>query len=72
MSEIDNLYTAVLGLKAPWRVERVETQLDAGAEARDTLGTIVLALRSLGLELKSGKGKGEVLVVDHLEKPSEN
>ena len=30
MSEIDNLYTAVLGLKAPWRVERVETQLDAG------------------------------------------
>jgi len=30
VSEIDNLYTAVLGLKAPWRVERVETQLDAG------------------------------------------
>lgn len=30
MSEIDNLYTAVLGLKAPWSVERVETQLDAG------------------------------------------
>ena len=30
MSEIDNLYAAVLGLKAPWRVERVETQLDAG------------------------------------------
>ena len=30
MSEIENLYTAVLGLKAPWRVERVETQLDAG------------------------------------------
>jgi len=30
VSEIDNLYTAVLGLKAPWSVERVETQLDAG------------------------------------------
>lgn len=30
MSEIDNLYTAVLGLKAPWSVERVETQLAAG------------------------------------------
>lgn len=30
MSEIDHLYTAVLGLKAPWSVERVETQLDAG------------------------------------------
>ena len=30
MSEIDQLYTAVLGLKAPWSVERVETQLDAG------------------------------------------
>ena len=30
MSEIDKLYTAVLGLEAPWRVERVETQLKAG------------------------------------------
>jgi hypothetical protein len=30
VSEIDNLYAAVLGLKAPWHVERVETQLDAG------------------------------------------
>lgn len=30
MSEIDNLYAAVLGLKAPWRVEHVETKLDAG------------------------------------------
>ena len=30
MGEIDRLYTAVLGLKAPWSVERVETQLDAG------------------------------------------
>jgi len=30
VSEIDKLYTAVLGLEAPWRVERVETQLDAG------------------------------------------
>lgn len=30
MSEIDRLYEAVLGLKAPWRIERVETQLEAG------------------------------------------
>lgn len=30
MSEIDRLYEAVLGLKAPWSIERVETQLDAG------------------------------------------
>jgi len=30
VSEIDSLYAAVLGLKAPWSVERVETQLDAG------------------------------------------
>ena len=30
MSDIDNLYAAVLGLKAPWHVERVETKLDAG------------------------------------------
>ena len=30
MSEIDNLYAAVLGLKAPWAIERVETHLEAG------------------------------------------
>ena len=30
MSEIDKLYEAVLGLKAPWRIERVETDLAAG------------------------------------------
>ena len=30
MSEIDSLYAAVLGLKAPWAIERVETMLDAG------------------------------------------
>jgi transposase len=30
VSEIDSLYAAVLGLKAPWAIERVETMLDAG------------------------------------------
>jgi transposase len=30
VSDIDNLYAAVLGLNAPWGIERVETQLDAG------------------------------------------
>lgn len=30
MSQIDSLYAAVLGLKAPWTIERVETQLEAG------------------------------------------
>jgi transposase len=30
VTEIDKLYTAVLGLQAPWRVERVETELNAG------------------------------------------
>jgi transposase len=30
LSEIDKLYEAVLGLKAPWSIERVETQLQAG------------------------------------------
>jgi transposase len=30
VSEIDKLYEAVLGLKVPWTIERVETQLEAG------------------------------------------
>lgn len=30
MSEIDRLYEAVLGLKAPWRIEQVKTDLEAG------------------------------------------
>lgn len=30
MSQIYQLYAAVLGLRAPWSVERVETKLDAG------------------------------------------
>ena len=30
MSEIDELYEAGLGLKAPWSIERLETQLEVG------------------------------------------
>lgn len=30
MSEINRLYTAVLGLKSPWSIDRVETELAAG------------------------------------------
>lgn len=30
LSEINSLYAAVLGLKAPWSIERVETDLEAG------------------------------------------
>ena len=30
MSDIRSLYTAVLGLGAPWEIERVETQLESG------------------------------------------
>jgi uncharacterized protein (TIGR03435 family) len=34
--------------------------------------TIFEALQKLGLKLESGKGPAEVLVIDHLERPSEN
>ena len=30
MSDIRNLYTAVLGLRGPWDIERVETNLESG------------------------------------------
>ena len=34
--------------------------------------SIFAAVRDLGLELQSGKGPSEVLVIDHAERPSEN
>ena len=38
----------------------------------DPLGAISGAVRKLGLELKLAKAPVEVLVIDHLERPSEN
>lgn len=43
------------------------------ARATDPVGSsIFAAVTTLGLKLKSAKGPGEFLVIDHVEKPSEN
>jgi uncharacterized protein (TIGR03435 family) len=38
----------------------------------DPTGSIFAALRKLGLKLEPGKGAAELLVIDHVERPSEN
>jgi uncharacterized protein (TIGR03435 family) len=45
---------------------------DAAVNAPSGLPTIFAALKKAGLRLKSGMGPVEVLVIDKLEKPSEN
>jgi uncharacterized protein (TIGR03435 family) len=45
-------------------------EADAGTAERPSLFTAVQD--QLGLKLESGKGPVEVLVIDHVEKPSEN
>jgi hypothetical protein len=38
----------------------------------DETGLIFAAVRKMGLKLESAKGTGQVLVIEHVEKPSEN
>ena len=46
---------------------------EGAAPTMDVAGpTIFEALQKLGLKLESGKGRVEVLVIDHVERPSEN
>jgi uncharacterized protein (TIGR03435 family) len=49
------------------------TDQDAGVASDPTGTSIVSAMRKqLGLQLNPGKGPREFLVIDHLERPSEN
>jgi uncharacterized protein (TIGR03435 family) len=43
-----------------------------GASASDPVGANQWDIKSLGLELKPAKGQVETLVIDHMEKPTEN
>jgi uncharacterized protein (TIGR03435 family) len=50
-----------------------ETAAGPGATSADAGPSIFTAIQEqLGLKLESGKGRVPILVVDHLEKPSEN
>jgi len=45
----------------------------AGAAiAGDPSGTIFTAVRKLGLRLESSKGQREFIVIDHVERPTDN
>jgi uncharacterized protein (TIGR03435 family) len=51
---------------------QVQTDPTATAPMSDPLSSVRFALQKLGLQLESTKGPGEALVIDHVEKPSEN
>jgi uncharacterized protein (TIGR03435 family) len=44
----------------------------ADPENRDMTSAVFDAMHRLGLDLKRGKGPIDTLVVDHVERPSEN
>jgi uncharacterized protein (TIGR03435 family) len=48
------------------------TEPAAPAIPVDQFGAISAAVERLGLKLLPAKGPGEVLVIDHVERPSEN
>ena len=47
-------------------------QYDAGDTEPDIASSIFASLKALGLNLKAGKGPAETIVIDHVERPSEN
>jgi len=52
---------------------RVQDDPEGPASASDPTGSsIFTAVQKLGLKLESGKGSGDFLVIDHVERPSEN
>jgi uncharacterized protein (TIGR03435 family) len=51
----------------------VPSDADAPASATDPSGSsIFTAVQKLGLKLESGRGSGHFLVIDNIERPSEN
>jgi uncharacterized protein (TIGR03435 family) len=61
--------TGVFDFELRWTPDQVESR----PEGTDSGPSFTTALEEqLGLKLKSEKGRIEVLVIDHLEKPSEN
>jgi uncharacterized protein (TIGR03435 family) len=61
--------TGVFDFELRWTPDQVESKSDAGAYWPSFTTAIE---EQLGLRLRSEKGQIEVLVIDHLEKPSEN
>ena len=51
---------------------QVQTDPNATTPMPDPLNSVRFALQKLGLQLESTKGPGEALIIDHVERPSEN
>jgi uncharacterized protein (TIGR03435 family) len=61
------------GIKGTFDVNLQWSDDLAAADNPDAPPSLITALReTLGLDLKSGRGPAEVLVVEHIERPSEN
>ena len=51
---------------------RYEIQMEFAPEGVADGPSILEALQNLGLKLEAGKGPIEILVIDHVERPTEN
>jgi uncharacterized protein (TIGR03435 family) len=51
---------------------QVQTDSTAADPASDPVSSFRFAMGKLGLQLESTKGPGDLLVIDHVEKPSQN
>ena len=64
--------TGAFDFSLEWSIEPDPAQLP-GSQSADTGSTFLQALQEqLGLKLKSTAGPVDVLVIDHVERPSEN
>jgi uncharacterized protein (TIGR03435 family) len=64
-------YDIVLSTPSP-SVDSTPSEQRDGLSASDPGPTLVSFFRRFGLELESAKGSTETLVIDHIERPSEN
>jgi uncharacterized protein (TIGR03435 family) len=59
-------------LQLKWTVDRAAGAADNGLAGEEIPGLFTALQEQLGLRLQPAKGPVETLVVDHVERPSEN
>ena len=60
------------GLKGSFDFKYQIPDYNQNQDAQDFIGSIITSLKGIGLNLKSTKGAVEIIVIDHVERPSAN